>query len=255
MNCRLRRALPGLAGTLVLLSGGGVVYLFGGRPMLFGAMVLWGIAFVALVLSIAAALPAPQRQLLIRVLIGLILAVCLLFAGLEGLVAANGRSQIQDEPETMIILGANLWDHEPSPVLEARLDTALEYWKEHPNMTVVVTGGMGDDEPVSEASCMAFYLEAQGVPPEQIILEEQAANTMQNLQFSKEILEERGLSTDNLLVVSSTPHLARAKLLARRNGLDISTLAAPVPGGIGYKTYFQLREGAAIVKSFLFDRG
>lgn len=102
---------------------------------------------------------------------------------------------------------------------------------------------------------MAFYLEAQGIPPEQIILEEQAANTMQNLQFSKRLLEEQGIPTDNLLVVSSAPHLARTRLLARRNGLTISTLSAPVPGGTAYKTYFQLREGAAIVKSFLFDRG
>ncbi|MCD8007576.1 MAG: YdcF family protein, partial [Clostridiales bacterium] len=111
------------------------------------------------------------------------------------------------------------------------------------------------DEPVSEASCMADYLAGGGFPREQILLEESATNTLENLLFSARLLQNQGVSTENLLVVSNGAHLARVKLLARRIGLDISTLSTPVPGGIFYRTYFRARESAALVKSWLFDKG
>jgi uncharacterized SAM-binding protein YcdF (DUF218 family) len=122
-------------------------------------------------------------------------------------------------------------------------------------MDVVVTGGMGDDEPISEASCMSAYLEKHGIAPNRILEEDKATNTYENLMFSKKMLAEQGRSTDHLLVVSSSAHLARVRLLARRCGIDADTLSAPLPGGIPYKVYFYMREGAALVKSFLMDRG
>jgi uncharacterized SAM-binding protein YcdF (DUF218 family) len=255
MTKKARGLIVGGVTALLFLFAGCIVLAVGGRPMLFGALVCWGMAAVIALLTAASVLPRAQGVVLFRSIIGLVLVGCLFFGGLEAVVLANCKSNVTGEPQVMVILGANLWDHEPSPVLEARLDTALEYLQEHPNMPVVVTGGMGDDEPISEASCMAFYLETRGIDEERIIQEDKAANTMQNLKFTKELLEKQGYATDNLLVVSSSFHLARAKMLAKRNDLTISTLSAPVPGGIAYHTYFCLREGAALVKSWIFDRG
>ncbi len=254
MNVSIRPACPLSAG-IALLAGGMGVYAAGGRPMLFGSMMLWALGLLLLLVALALVLPAAQGGLLLRILAGAAAAALLAAAALEAVVLVNSRSDVTGEPETMVVLGANLWDHQPSPVLEARLEGAAEYLLAHPDMMVVVTGGMGDNEPVSEASCMAFYLEARGVEQQRILLEEQATNTFENLKFTKALLEQRGICTDNLLVVSNSAHLARVKLLARRNGLHISTLSVPLPGGVGYKAYFYLREGAALVKSFLMDRG
>ncbi|MCC8075598.1 MAG: YdcF family protein [Clostridiales bacterium] len=255
MNTLARRWPLGGVGALLLLAVGGHLLYTGGRPWLFGAMVLWGLAALLALLTVAALLPPRQKKWLLRATVGGVLAVCVLFGGLEAMIYANSDSQINGEPEVMVILGANLWNHEPSPVLKARLNVALDYLDAHPDMTVVVTGGMGDDEPVSEASCMADYLEEAGFPREQILLEESATNTLENLLFSARLLQNQGISTENLLVVSNGAHLARVKLLARRIGLDISTLSTPLPGGVFYKTYFRAREGAALVKSWLFDKG
>ena len=52
----------------------------------------------------------------------------------------------------------------PSILLQDRLDTALDYWEAHPEVTVVVSGGQGSNEPASEARCMADYLMDGGVP-------------------------------------------------------------------------------------------
>lgn len=254
MRYHLSPVLPACVGVLLLFLGF-LLYRSGGRPMLFGAMLLWGMGVAALLLGLACALPAQQGLLLVRLLMAVVLIIVIALGALLGWVVVNDDSRISGEPETLVVLGANLWNHEPSPILMERLEKAAEYMQEHPNTTVVVTGGMGDDEPVSEASCMARVLEERGIDASRIFLEEAATNTYENLKLTKELLVQRGMSAENLLVVSSSAHLARVRLLAGRNGLRISTLAAPVPGGRVYQSYFYLREGAALVKSFLLDRG
>lgn len=245
--------LTGWIAAISLAGTGEVVYYTGGRPMLFGAMALWGLAGAVALIALCAVLPPVVSRVLLSLLGAAVLALVLLFVGLELHIARRSQSHITGQPEVMVVLGANLWDHQPSPILQNRLNVAAEYWKDHPEMDIIVTGGMGDDEPCSEAEAMAEMLERMGIPGEKIIQEKEAANTMQNLTFSKRILQEAGRSTENLLVVSSSSHLARAELLAGRNGLTISTLSAPVPGDRLYRCYFALREGAALVKSFLFD--
>lgn len=246
--------LPGTLIALSMAATGEAVYYAGGRPMLFGAMAFWGLALIALVVTVSLILPPLLSKILLGAMTAAILILVVLFSVLELYIMQRSSSHITGEPETMVVLGANLWDHKPSPILQQRLNVAADYWKKHPDMTVVVTGGMGDDEPCSEAEAMAQALMQLGIPSQQIILEEEAANTMQNLQFSKSLLEQKEFSTEHLLVVSSSSHLARAELLAKRNHLTVSTLSAPVPGDSVYRTYFALREGAALVKSFLFDR-
>lgn len=246
--------IPASAGMVLLLLSFWLRH-SGGRPMLFGSMVLDGMGCVALLLGLAYAVSPQQGLLLVRVSMAAVLTVVLAMGALLGWVIANNNTRISGEPKTLVVLGANLWNHEPSPILMERLKVAAEYLNQHPEANVVVTGGMGDDEPISEASCMARVLEERGVDGSRILLEEAATNTYENLKFTKALLEQRGQSTDNLLVVSSSAHLARVRLLASRNHLSVSTLSAPLPGGRPYKTYFYLREGAALVKSFLMDRG
>lgn len=253
MKSILLRGALNLCPVALAALGFGVLQM-GGRPMLFGAMALWGLAVLVLLVNLSRLLPPKGQRIMLRSLAGLVLAGLALFGLLEVLVTAGSGTQISGEPEAMIVLGANLWGESPSPVLRQRLDTALEYLSEHPSLTVVVTGGMGDDEPITEADCMAAYLESHGIAPERILREEQATNTMENLRFSKMMLEERKISTENVIIVTNSAHLARVKMLAKRNHLTASALSAPVPGGMGYRCYFYLREGAAMVKSWLFDR-
>lgn len=246
--------IPASAGMVLFLLGFWLRH-SGGRPMLFGSMVLDGMGCVALLLGLAYAVSPERGLMLVRALMAAVLVVVLAMGALLGWVIVNNNTRISGQPQTLVVLGANLWNHEPSPILMERLEVAADYLNQHPETNVVVTGGMGDDEPVSEASCMARVLEERGVDGSRILLEEAATNTYENLKLTRALLEQRGLSTDNLLVVSSSAHLARVRLLAGRNELNVSTLSAPLPGGRLYQTYFYLREGAALVKSFLMDRG
>ena len=82
----------------------------------------------------------------------------LLFGALEVFVTLHDGSNIVGEPKVMVIFGCQVKPDGPSILLRDRLDTALDYLEAHPDMTVVVTGGKGDDEHMSEAQCMYNYL-------------------------------------------------------------------------------------------------
>ncbi len=248
------RAAGWLALSGGLFAAGIGVEALGGRGMLFGLLVLWGLAVCAAVLALSCRVGERCARRIRRGLCIVLGLGLLAFAGLEGVVLAGSRTTITGEPDALVILGANLSGEEPSPVLQSRLDAALDYLEDHPDTLVVVTGGMDDGEVMSEAACMANYLEAHGVDSGQILLEEQAANTLQNLAFSIDVLQKAGYDADRLLVVSNGAHLARVRMLAARCGVQADCIAAETPGSLAYQIYFSCREGAALVKSWLFDR-
>lgn len=193
----------------------------------------------------------------IRALLSLALAAVLSFSTLLGFVLYGSYDHIDGTPDTMLILGCQVYPWGPSVLLQDRLDEALEYLKEHPDMTVVVSGGQGPDEHVSEASCMRDYLVAAGIACEQILLEDQSHNTVQNITYSAQLMQEHGLDLkQGVLIVSNGFHLTRARMLWDRvTGEEehLSTLAAP-SSHLPSRLYMYIREPLALVKSFLFDR-
>lgn len=190
-----------------------------------------------------------------KILLALIGAGILSFAILLGLVLTGSYDHISGNPQVMIILGCQVRQDGPSVLLKDRLDEALGYLKDHPDMTVVVSGGQGDDEPTTEAQAMAEYLMEHGVEEENIIQENFSHNTAQNFQYTMKHLQDQKVDySDGVLVVSNGFHLTRARMLAQRAGFDnVSTLAAP-ESHLPSRLYMYIREPLALVKSFVFDR-
>ena len=191
----------------------------------------------------------------LRVLIALVLAGAVAFSALLGVVLWGGRDQIQGDPQVMIVLGCKVEEQGPSVLLRDRLEEALDYWEEHPGLTIVVSGGQGPNEPTTEARAMADYLMEGGVAEDQILLEGDSHNTAQNLRLSMAVLEEAGADlSGGVILVSNGFHLTRARMLAERFGLEnVSTLAAPTSHTLS-RLQMYIREPIALVKSFLLDR-
>lgn len=201
-----------------------------------------------------------------RNLILLLMALGVLcFAALEVYIYQSARTRVVGDPQVMVIFGCQVKPWGPSILLQDRLDTALDYWEDHPDVKIVVTGGKGDDEHISEAQCMYDYLTEHGVDGEKIYMEDKSRNTWQNANYTLDLMEDEGWSlTHDVILVSSGFHLSRIELLWDRarvarlpgeiyNDQYISTLAAPVshtPSAI--QMFF--REPLALVKSFVFDR-
>jgi len=190
-------------------------------------------------------------------LLALILAGAISFAALFGAVMCGSYDHISGDPQIMVILGCQVKPWGPSILLQDRLDEALAYLEDNPDMTVVVSGGQGPDEHISEAQAMYDYLVANGIDEKRILKEDQSHNTVQNLQKTEQLLHDLGYdTTQDIVVVSNGFHLTRVRMLWERvwgEDDNLSTLAAPsshAPSRL--KMY--IREPLALVKSFVFDR-
>ena len=197
-----------------------------------------------------------RRPLWLQILLGLILAGALAFAVLLGVVLSGAHSSVSGDPQVMIVLGCQVKPWGPSVLLQDRLDTALAYLQDHPDMTVVACGGQGADEPESEARAIAGYLTENSVSKRNILLDEDSHNTHQNLENAAKLLSEENMdpAQTQVVVVSNGFHLTRARMLAQRCGFDeVSTLAAP-ESHLPSRLKMYLREPLALVKSFVADR-
>ena len=210
--------------------------------------------------GLTARCPRATGRLLRRGLLLLLAAGVAGFAALETAVLLGARTQVaqgEEAPEVMVIFGCQVKPWGPSELLRDRLDTALDYLEDHPDMAVVVSGGQGPDEPMSEAQCMYDYLTAHGVEGANIILEERSGSTWENIRYTLELFQDGKVEpTGRILAVSNGFHLTRVRMLWNRvcGGDDnLSTLAAP-SSHLPSRLKMYLREPLALVKSFLFDR-
>ena len=178
------------------------------------------------------------------------LTILLLFAlceaALFGLVAWQAaKADSPQQADVMIVLGAGLNSDtgEPLPTLAYRLDRAVELYNAEYAPAIIVTGGMGVDEPVSEAEAMRDYLVAAGVPESAILLEDQARDTAENMALSREIMEQNGFA--DAIIVTSDYHMWRALRLARDAGVQATGATSPNSDTIFFKAMNLARETLA----------
>lgn len=197
------------------------------------------------------------RRTLLTVLPAIVLAGVIVFLGLLTAVLAGAEDELVGEPDVVMVFGCRMQaDGTPTPMLQARLDRALTYLEMNPDAVVLVTGGRGSGETVSEADCMAEYLTDNGVDSGRILQEECATSTWENIRLGQELLLEAGIPTDEILAVSSGFHLTRIRLLFGRaweGEYTLSVLAAS-SGGFFDIPWMYLREMLALTKDFLFRR-
>ncbi|MBI0144364.1 YdcF family protein [Bifidobacterium sp. W8116] len=153
----------------------------------------------------------------------------------------------------IIIHGAGLRGEEPTPLLRGRLDKAVDLWKRQGrNGRFVVSGGQGPDEAISEARAMAQYLRNScGVPAEAIIMEDRSTTTLENLRYSKQILDDRyemgtGPEHYRVALVTSDYHVFRASEYASKVGLNADGIGSHTKGYY-WPTAF-IREFVAITR-------
>ena len=115
---------------------------------------------------------------------------------------------------TVIVLGSQVYSAERMGVsLTNRIDAAAAYLAENPESRVIVTGGQGADEPCPEALTQRNALLSRGIGEDRIYLEDQSANTRENLAFALEIAGENGLG-ENFVLATQRFHQYRALKLA-----------------------------------------
>ncbi len=161
-----------------------------------------------------------MRRTLLRVLRGLALLLVLLVCGwlLElGAIYVYGRLDQAERSGAIVVLGAAQYDGRPSPVLKARLDHAIALRRRGIADTLIMTGGTGAGDTVSEAVVGRRYAVKAGVPAGKVLVEPGGLTSLQSMVSVSEIMDRHGLGS--AVLVSDPFHMLRLRLLAIRVGI------------------------------------
>src|SRR5699024_8835907 len=124
-----------------------------------------------------------------RILLSIVLILFCSAIISAAVVAFYGRRDNSSyDEDVIIVLGCGIRGDMVSDQLARRLDAAIRYHTQNPDAMILVSGGQGPQESVTEALAMETYLIAGGIPSDKIIKEESSTSTYSNLLFSKEIL-------------------------------------------------------------------
>jgi uncharacterized SAM-binding protein YcdF (DUF218 family) len=194
----------------------------------FGFTVGNAIAFIAGLFLIGLYFIYPKLQGCLRRWIKVVLLcgmtfmiAMMLFIGIKGT-----KNTATFNEDAILVLGCGIRGETPLPTMQQRLDKCLDYLQYNPGALIVVSGGQGHNEAISEAEAMKRYLIVKGVNAAHIITEDQSRNTLQNMQFSKQILDNH-LSTEySVVCITSNYHAYRAAILAAKQGLNATSYNA-----------------------------
>lgn len=189
----------------------------------------------------------PRQGKALRMIFSALVTVFFLVVSITGVcIICQGAVQPEHGCEYIVVLGAKVKDSGPTASLKERIDCAYEYLTENPDAVAIVSGGRGENEPVSEAQCMYEELTAMGIAPERIWIEDRASSTWENLRFSLALIEEKtGSLPDKVGIVTSEYHQFRAGLHAREQGLDVVAIPARTGNPMRWLAYF-VREVAGV---------
>lgn len=159
------------------------------------------------------------------------------------------RRIVKNRPASwVVVLGSGLGaDGRVPPLLAARVQTGLDECRRRGAEKLIMSGGQGEDEPVSEAAAMAAWAVEHGAQESMLQLEDRSRSTEQNLRYTAELVPTGGPETLTRpgLIVTSNYHTMRAAILARKVGLPAHACGAPTAGY--YWPSAMLREFIAIL--------
>lgn len=220
----------------------------------FSAKLSWGMALVCLILLGLSRLGQRRRgwKVLLRMAQAGLAVLVLSLAAVEFWVIRIGQRDDAAQPaDAVLVLGAGVNGTTPSLALQTRIDAAEAYLKANPGIPAVLSGGQGAGEDISEAQAMFDALTARGIDPARLILEEQSANTRQNLKNSLPLLEEQGFDScgGRVAIVTNDFHMARVTLLWK-----LPAKVVQVPAKLPWRwlsVNYYLRESFAVVNDLV----
>lgn len=204
-----------LCGALVLL---GLIALFLLQGYDFSGLLFLGLAALVPIYHGLGILKTRKPKLGRWAIVVLNGFLCVLLVAMTitcGIIVRDSKGTSDPDAEYLVVLGAGVNGTAPSRSLRERLDAAYDYLTEHPDAVAIVSGGQGTGEDITEAQCMYNYLTAAGIDPSRVWMEDQATSTLENLQYSLDLIEKRtGTRPGKLAIVSSEYHLHRAGMFA-----------------------------------------
>lgn len=188
-----------------------------------------------------------------RIIVVLFTIGMITFISIEGLIIYSGFHHDKEKPDYLMILGAGLRGDKLTTTLKYRLDEAIEFNKKFPDVKIIVSGGQGPDEELSEALAMNNYLLSKGIDKNNIIMEDKSTTTYENFLLTKKLLKEiTGKDNYTITVVTNNFHMYRAKYLGELVGFNC--LVYPAPSHFSSSFNFYIREFFGVIKAYVLKR-
>lgn len=212
-------------------------------------LVIYGVVEIKLGINLWFMIPKILRRIIV-ILFAIGLSI---FIIIEGIIIYEGHHKETGKTDYLMVLGAGIKGEEIGTTLRYRLDTAIEFNEINPDVKIIVSGGQGQGEDVTEAYAMKKYLIENGVNENLIITEDKSTNTYENFMFTKNILEKENINDDyKITVVTNDFHMYRAKYLGEEVGFKC--LGYPAPSHISTTLNFHVREFFGVIKAYVFKR-
>ena len=148
-----------------------------------------------------------------------------------------------ENAEYVVVLGCQVDGSIPSIPLIRRVNTAIGYLNRNQNTNVVISGGQGPGESISEAEAMKRILIRNGIDEKRIFEEYKSRSTIENFTFSDRLYN---LSDMNIIIVTSDYHMFRALSIARKLNYR-NAKGLPSKSQLSVLPVYLLREYAAVM--------
>ncbi|HLI50415.1 MAG TPA: YdcF family protein [Thermomicrobiaceae bacterium] len=192
-----------------------------------------------------------------RVLLGfavaIVVAIIIIICWLGIAIYSQARHDETAPADAILVMGTAQYDGRPSPVLQARLDHALQLYQEHYAPVIVLTGGKAPGDVYSEAQAGYDYLEAHGVPASALIAVPDGRTSYTSIEAASKVLIAH--SDRKVLMVSDAFHEFRIKHMASDLGLKplaSPTHTSPIKNGSWLEKKYMIREIGAYIDYVLF---
>lgn len=151
-------------------------------------------------------------KILKKLIIIVVLVICYVFSNAVSIYIYSFKDDARNA-DVAIVLGASTYNGHPSPVYQERINHAVDLYNKHLVKKIIMTGGYGKGNPVSDAYNAKLYAVSQGVPEDDVLTENQSTVTLENLINAKKIMDVYNYQT--ALIVSDPLHMKRAMLQAK----------------------------------------
>ncbi len=145
--------------------------------------------------------------------------------------------------DCIMVLGAGLWDGEPSPMLQERLDFGMMAYETGCSPKFLMSGDHGREE-YDEVNKMKDVVIEKGVPADNVFMDHAGFSTYESMYRARDIFQ-----VEKMLIVTQKYHLYRAVYNARKLGIDAYGFDMEV---LQYPFYNDMREALARVKDFFY---
>jgi uncharacterized SAM-binding protein YcdF (DUF218 family) len=141
---------------------------------------------------------------------------------------------VDSQADAAVVLGAAVWSQNVSPVFRERINHAVNLYHQGKVRKLIFTGGQGNSNEPTEAAAARTYAQANGIPVQDILVEQKSHTTYENIVYAKRLADANHLNT--VLLVSDPMHMKRAMTMARDVGLNAYPSPTPTTRYVGWRS-------------------